>query len=106
MSRTTVKEETRGKFVVTFLDDNSTPVAPTSARWCLWNETTGADLAGWTNVVVPASGSVEITLPASYTRCTTSGDELLIIAVEAEPDTENQVSDEHELLVKNLRKSG
>lgn len=105
MSRDTVKEETKGKFLVTFLDDNNTPTQPSTARWSLRNDTTSVDLVDWTNISVPANGAVEVTIPASYTRCTTAGDELLILAVEAEFDTEEQVSDEHELLVKNLVKT-
>ena len=106
MARTIIKEETRCKFVFTFLDETSRPVPPSSARWCVYNVTTDTDIADWADLNVPSNGQVEVTLPASYSRCTTTGDELISIGIEAEPGTEQQVSEEHELLVRNLRKSG
>lgn len=107
MAVTRLNERTRVKFEVTFLDPSSTPTPPATARWRAYCVSTKTDLTEWADVAVPATGKVEIELPASMMRIINSVNraEVKVLAVEANYGTEDQVSDEHEILVKNLRKT-
>lgn len=108
MAVTRSNELTRVKFEVTFLSDDLTPTAPSTARWRAYCATTNTDLTEWADISVPPNGRVEIELPASMTRIISNSNrtETRVLAVEANYGTEDQVSDEHEIIVKNLYKTG
>lgn len=107
MAITRINERTRVTVEVVFLDPASTPTAPFTARWRAFCDTTQTDLTEWASISVPSTGRVEIELPASMMRIINPANrsETKIIAVESNYDTDDQVSDEHEIEVKNLRKT-
>lgn len=106
MARITVNEKSILKVDVTFLTDANVPTPPSTARWSLYNETTDEDVIDWTDVTVPTSGVVQVTIPAGVLACSTNKNELFVLAAESEYGTDNQVSNEFEIMVTNLRKSG
>lgn len=105
MATINVNERTRFSIEITFLE-GSVATQPLTARWKAYCATSDTELTGWADLTVPSSGRVILEIPASLTR-NISGAVLeeKIIATEANYGTDDQVSEEQVILVKNLRKT-
>jgi hypothetical protein len=98
-----VNERTRFWLEITFNTENGAGV-PETARWKAKCETNCQDLTEWAALSVGASGTVELEIPASITRIISRRNpvERKLIAIEANYDTDDQVSAEQVIVVKNL----
>jgi hypothetical protein len=100
-----VNERTRVVLLVSFENEDRRLTAPATMRWRVYCETTGSNITDWADETVPATGQVEIEIPASATAILNDSNyrETKVVAVEADYGTDNQASDEFRIDVKNLQ---
>lgn len=100
----------RSKFTldITFADESGNVADPTSAHWRMYCDTTKTDLhSDWQEIALTTTGTVSIDVSAELTRIinTRNRYEEKVIAIEQDYGLSTQVSHEHRIRVKNLRKT-
>lgn len=102
---TSVNEKTGFTMQISFLDGNGIPAQVATARWRAYCATTNTSLTEWASLTVDATGRVDLFIPASITRIIQDSNpyEEKILATEANEGTDQQISKDHSIVVKNLK---
>ena len=84
-----IYERSARTFTVSFLDADNALVAPSNARWKLWNITANEEVVAWTVISAPTT-SESITINASYNKIRTGRDkEIMELVVQSDYDDED-----------------
>lgn len=107
MAVTKVNERTRLSLEVSFVDESNTLIRPATARWRAYCATTGTDITDWADLNVLATGKATLQIGSDITAIINDRNsvEEKIIAAEANYGTDDQISSDHTLQVKNLKKT-
>jgi hypothetical protein len=100
----TIREKSRQKFSVTFEDEDRVAFIPSTIRYRLDDKTDcKVTVIDWTTVA-PQS-EIEITIPSEANRIinTCNPYELRVLTIQSDYDTDNQLSEELEYQVSNLK---
>lgn len=99
-------ERSRFKLEFKFLDEQNQPMTPNTCRWRVYCLSSDTDVTDWMDIAVPSTGVVEVTMLPSYlANLSGLAEEMKIVSIEGEYGTDDQVSQEQEILVKNLVKT-
>jgi len=102
----TIREQSRQKFAIAFIDENRRPFVPGSVRYRLDDITDGRNqqILDWTSVLTPDS-SIEILIPSSANLILNDSNtyETRLLTVESDYGTDNQLSNDESYRVLNLK---
>ncbi len=105
MASTSVNEKTGFTMQISFLDGDGLPVPVATARWRAYCATTNTNLTDWTALTVDSTGRADLFIPSTITTIIRDSNpyEEKILATEANEGTDQQVSNDHSIVVKNLK---
>jgi hypothetical protein len=101
----TIREKSRYRFSVDFRDEDRQLFVPTTIRYRLDDRTNGytTTVIDWTTV--SPQSVIEILIPSDANRIlnTCNPYENRLLTIQSDYDTDNQLSEDHEYLVRNLK---
>ena len=101
----TIREKSRQRFELIFEDESRERFTPGTVRYRLDDRTNGCttEVIGWTDAIPDTS--IEILIPSDSNRIlnTCNAYEVRLLTVQSDFDTDDQLSEDYEYRVRNLK---